>query len=53
MLNACPFCQTYRFLAASQVPALLSIQEPVLTKFHYSHGCPCANEDIAALKLEA
>lgn len=53
MLNACPFYPSYRFLAASQIPALLSIQEPVLTTFHDSHGCPCANEDIAALKLEA
>lgn len=33
-------CTINRFLAAGQGPALQSIQEPVLTKFHYSQGCP-------------
>lgn len=33
-------CVVNRFLAAGQGPALLSIQEPVLTKFHYCQGCP-------------
>lgn len=42
-----------RFPAASQLLALPSILKPMLAKFHYSHSCPCADEDIAALKLEA
>lgn len=34
-------CAMKRFLAAGQGPALLSIQEPEIAKFHYSQGALC------------